>query len=81
MTHETSSYVWRQRTKFEATLAFSIMEPWERILSMIIYTFFAILLVSGLYHYLPHHVSIMCQRAIYYLWGEAGHKSLVSAAL
>lgn len=27
------NYLWRQRTKFEATLAFSMLEPWEKILS------------------------------------------------
>lgn len=26
-------YLWRQRIKLEATLAFSVMEPWERILA------------------------------------------------
>ncbi|KAI9567351.1 hypothetical protein HD554DRAFT_2024058 [Boletus coccyginus] len=63
-------YLWRQRTKFEATLAFSMLEPWEKILSMFIFTLFALLLASGLYQYLPQHVSIMRQRATYYLWGQ-----------
>ncbi|KAF8121776.1 hypothetical protein EV363DRAFT_871810 [Boletus edulis] len=71
------NYLWRQRTKFEATLAFSMLEPWEKILSMFVFMFFALLLVSGLYQYLPQHVSIMRQRAIYYLWGEDGEDRLL----
>jgi len=70
-------YLWRQRTKFEATLAFSMLEPWEKILSMFIFTFFALLVASGLYQYLPQHVSIMRQRATYYLWGQDGEDRLI----
>lgn len=100
-------YLWRQRTKFEATLAFSMLEPWEKILSstfsfctkhymmlrrpcessqdkisygkftVFIFTFFALLVASGLYQYLPQHVSIMRQRATYYLWGQDGEDRLI----
>ncbi|KAF8556218.1 hypothetical protein OG21DRAFT_1409469 [Imleria badia] len=71
------NYLWRQRTKFEATLAFTMLEPWEKMLSMLIFTLFALLLVSGLYQYLPQHVSIMRQRATYYLWGQDGDDRLL----
>ncbi|KAG8213246.1 hypothetical protein J3R82DRAFT_11715, partial [Butyriboletus roseoflavus] len=71
------NYLSRQRLKFEATLAFSMLEPWEKILSMIIFMFFTLLLVSGLYQYLPQHVSIMRQRATYYLWGQDGDERLL----
>ena len=27
-----SNYFWRQRAKVEATLGFSMLEPWEKIL-------------------------------------------------
>lgn len=39
--------------------------------------FFTLLLVSGLYQYLPQHISIMRQRAIYYLWGQDGDDRLL----
>ena len=93
-----SNYLWRQRTKFEATLAFSMLEPWEKFLSstffwcflvwvivqrsygtsaVAIFMFLALLLLSGLYQYLPQHVSIMRQRVIYYLWGQDGDDRLL----
>ncbi|KAH0833101.1 hypothetical protein J3R83DRAFT_12094, partial [Lanmaoa asiatica] len=71
------NYLWRQRMKFEATLAFSMLEPWEKILSMVIFTFLTLLLASGLYRYLPQHMSIMRQRATYYLWGQDGDDRLL----
>lgn len=99
------NYLWRQRLKFEATLAFSMLEPWEKVLSseylyikhqtmlsscesppyrisygkfaVVIFTFFTLLLASGLYQYLPQHVSIMRQRATYYLWGQDGDDRLL----
>ncbi|KAG9315053.1 hypothetical protein JVU11DRAFT_4165 [Chiua virens] len=78
-----SNYLWRQRIKFEATLAFSMLEPWEKLLftadeisyrnfAVVILTFFTLLVVSGLCRYLPAHVSIMRERAAYYLFGQDG---------
>ncbi|KAI6009319.1 hypothetical protein EDC04DRAFT_2581609 [Pisolithus marmoratus] len=71
------NYFWRQRTKLEATFAFSMMEPWEKLLCMVIFTFFTLLLISGLYQYLPEHISTMQRRASYYLWGQDGDDWLV----
>ncbi|KAF9223509.1 hypothetical protein BS17DRAFT_145176 [Gyrodon lividus] len=104
------NYLLRQRTKFEATLAFSMLEPWEKILcskyilsllpnqtpaithlftciiirrkshrelAVIIFTFFTLLVASGLYQYLPQHLFIMQQRATYYLWGQDGDDRLL----
>lgn len=45
--------------------------------TVFIFTFFAFFLVSGLYKYLPQHVSIMRQRATYYLWGQDGDDRLL----
>ncbi|KAI6013360.1 hypothetical protein PISMIDRAFT_677159 [Pisolithus microcarpus 441] len=70
-------YLWRQRTKLEATLAFSMMEPWEKLLCMVIFTLFTLLLISGLYQYLPEHLFIMQRRASYYLWGQDGDERLL----
>ncbi|KAF9234121.1 hypothetical protein BU15DRAFT_52984 [Melanogaster broomeanus] len=71
------NYISRQRTKFEATLAFSMLEPWEKVLCMIIFTFFTLLVVSGLYRFLPQHLFIMQQRATYYIWGQSADDRLL----
>ena len=46
-------------------------------LVVFVFTFFALLLASGLYQYLPQHVSIMRQRVAYYLFGQDGDDRLL----
>ncbi|EIW84083.1 hypothetical protein CONPUDRAFT_119658 [Coniophora puteana RWD-64-598 SS2] len=70
-------YLWRQRVKVESTLAMSMLEPWEKLLCVIIATLFALLLMTGIYQYLPQHVSVMQKRAIYYLFGQEGEDSVL----
>ncbi|KIM58340.1 hypothetical protein SCLCIDRAFT_128380 [Scleroderma citrinum Foug A] len=70
-------YLGRQRMKFEATFAFTMLEPWEKLLCMIIFTFFTLLVLSGLYRYLPEHLFIMQKRASYYLWGQGGDERIL----
>ncbi|KAG2756637.1 hypothetical protein CY34DRAFT_808514 [Suillus luteus UH-Slu-Lm8-n1] len=65
-------YLWRQRVKFESTLALSMLEPWEKILCLIIFSLLTMLVMIGLFQYLPQHVMVMQRRAIYYLWGQEG---------
>ena len=45
--------------------------------AVVIFMFFALLVASGLYQYLPQHISIMRQRVIYYLWGQDGDERLL----
>ncbi len=33
---------------------------------------FCLLVISGLFKYLPHHLNVMQRRAVYYLWGQEG---------
>ncbi|KAG1781577.1 hypothetical protein EV702DRAFT_962474 [Suillus placidus] len=65
-------YLWRQRVKFESTLALSMLEPWEKVLCLIIFSLLTMLVMIGLFQYLPQHVMVMQRRAIYYLWGQEG---------
>ncbi|KAG1760388.1 hypothetical protein EV702DRAFT_985601 [Suillus placidus] len=61
-------YLWRQRVKFESTLALSMLEPWEKYQ----FSLLTMLVMIGLFQYLPQHVMVMQRRAIYYLWGQEG---------
>ncbi|KAH7919519.1 hypothetical protein BV22DRAFT_1022861 [Leucogyrophana mollusca] len=65
-------YLWRQRVKFESTLALTMLEPWEKLLCLIIISTLTMLVVTGLYSYLPQHLVDMQHRATYYLWGQEG---------
>jgi hypothetical protein len=37
-----------------------------------ILAFFCMLVVTGLFKHLPHHLDLMLRRAVYYLWGQEG---------
>ncbi|KAJ8590724.1 hypothetical protein M405DRAFT_789951 [Rhizopogon salebrosus TDB-379] len=65
-------YLWKQRVKFESTLALSMLEPWEKLLCLIIFSLLTLLVMIGLFQYLPQHVVVMQRRAMYYLWGQEG---------
>jgi hypothetical protein len=43
--------------------------------SVTIFAMLGLLLMTGLFKYLPHHVEVMTGRAIYYLWGEQNDTS------
>ncbi|KZT02931.1 uncharacterized protein LAESUDRAFT_601003, partial [Laetiporus sulphureus 93-53] len=65
------AFVWRRRMWLEMTFALSSVDDGalEEGASCFFWTLFA-LLTAGIYLYLPHHISYMCQRAKYYLLGR-----------
>jgi len=49
-----------------------MLEPWEKILLLSIFGTLFVLVLIGIFKYMPQHLLIMQQRATYYLWGEEG---------
>jgi len=41
-------------------------------LSVLMLGLFFSLVITGLFKYLPHHLNVMCRRAMYYLFGQEG---------
>ncbi|EDQ99856.1 uncharacterized protein LACBIDRAFT_315191 [Laccaria bicolor S238N-H82] len=70
-------FLWRRRMWFESTFVLSMLEPWEKFLMLTIFTVLFILVVTGLFKYLPHHLVIMRGRAMYYLWGQEGDERIL----
>ncbi|KIK63907.1 hypothetical protein GYMLUDRAFT_40116 [Collybiopsis luxurians FD-317 M1] len=54
-----------------------MLEPWEKLLLLIIFLTTFTLLVTGIVRYLPHHLSVMKGRAVYYIWGGETEESSV----
>ncbi|TDL20545.1 hypothetical protein BD410DRAFT_772507 [Rickenella mellea] len=69
-----AAFFWRRRMWVETTFALSMMEPWEKLLLLFIFSALTTLLVTGLYKYLPHHLHTMQTRARFYLLGQDGGK-------
>ncbi|KAJ8488606.1 hypothetical protein ONZ45_g10875 [Pleurotus djamor] len=70
-------FFWKRRVWFEATFAFSMLEPWEKIMLFMIMFVFAALFLTGAVKYFPTHLSIMRRRAVYYLIGQEGDEYLL----
>jgi len=54
----------------DGTFGTGMLEPWEKLLLLTIFLTTFILLVTGIVRYLPHHISVMKTRAVYYIWGS-----------
>ncbi|KAF9527244.1 hypothetical protein CPB83DRAFT_427834 [Crepidotus variabilis] len=70
-------FFWRWRMWFESTFVFSMLEPWEKVMLLIIISFLFLLLGSSVLKYLPQHLRFLRGRAVYYLWGQDGDERLL----
>ncbi|TFK96497.1 hypothetical protein BDV98DRAFT_493651, partial [Pterulicium gracile] len=62
--------LWRPWVWFESTFALSMLEDWEKVLLLTIFGSLLLLVITGLFKYLPQHILIMRSRAAYYLLGS-----------
>ncbi|KZV76879.1 hypothetical protein PENSPDRAFT_679894 [Peniophora sp. CONT] len=65
-----AGFLFRWRLWFECTFAFTMLEPWEKGLLIIIAAIVFTLLAKGIFQYLPMHLVFLYQRAKYYLHGS-----------
>lgn len=49
----------------------------EHSMAVTIFAFLFVLVFTGIFKYLPHHLVIMRGRAVYYLWGQEGDERLL----
>ncbi|EMD32459.1 hypothetical protein CERSUDRAFT_99539 [Gelatoporia subvermispora B] len=61
--------LWRRRIWFETTFALSMLEPWEKVLVMMLLYAALLLLGTGVALYLPQHLAFLHARAAYYFLG------------
>ncbi|KAG6864731.1 hypothetical protein C0991_007473 [Blastosporella zonata] len=69
-------FIWRRRMWFESTFVLSMLEPWEKVLLVTLFFMSFVLVMTGIFKYLPEHVSLMLRRAMYYLWGQEGDERI-----
>jgi len=62
--------MWRCKMWVWTTFAFSMLEPWEIILLLTIFSVFFLLVITGLFKYLPQQLVFLQLRSAYYLWGQ-----------
>lgn len=64
------AYLWRKRLWFETTFALSMLQPWEKVLLLTVWSTLLILLATGFWLYFPHHLAFVVGRTKYYLLGQ-----------
>ncbi|KDQ51899.1 hypothetical protein JAAARDRAFT_139577, partial [Jaapia argillacea MUCL 33604] len=67
-----STFIDRRITWVNATFALSMLEPWERFVMWTLWSFLLILFITGVFKYLPHHLSFIQRRTTYYMFGHEG---------
>ncbi|KAK0455464.1 uncharacterized protein EV420DRAFT_1234681, partial [Desarmillaria tabescens] len=69
---QVAFFFWRWRIWFEATFALTVLEPWEKIVLLVIMFISVTFFLAALFRYLPEQVEKMERRVMYYLWGQEG---------
>ncbi|OJA18886.1 hypothetical protein AZE42_06284 [Rhizopogon vesiculosus] len=72
-TYSFGEHVWRYKVVIETTLAISVLEPWEKVVFLIVLSLLALLLATGCVRFLPLQFVGMRYRLAYYLWGNEGN--------
>ncbi|KAL4250176.1 hypothetical protein ABKN59_006507 [Abortiporus biennis] len=62
--------LWRWRVWFEITFALSMLQPWEKVVIMLMLHISLMFFMSTAYYYLPSHFAIIKTRTLYYLLGQ-----------
>ncbi|KAF4566291.1 hypothetical protein EYR36_011707 [Pleurotus pulmonarius] len=74
---KVAQFFWRRWMWFEATFVFSMLEPWEKVMLLMMAFIFTSLFFTGMVKYFPPHVTLMRRRAMYYLLGQEGDEYLL----
>ncbi|GLB41050.1 putative small subunit of serine palmitoyltransferase-like [Lyophyllum shimeji] len=71
-------FLWRTRMWIESTFAFTVMEQWEKLLVLTIFTVTFFIVMAWLIEALPQRLVLTYHRAIYYLWGHEGNGRIIT---
>ncbi|PIL27150.1 hypothetical protein GSI_10291 [Ganoderma sinense ZZ0214-1] len=74
------AFLWRQRFWIETTSGLSVLEPWEKILTLALLYFLLTLVFTGVYKVVPQQAPLLYRRTLYYLFGSEGSDSALSVA-
>ncbi|KAI0073844.1 hypothetical protein K474DRAFT_1602620 [Panus rudis PR-1116 ss-1] len=64
------AFLWRKRIWIESTMGLSVLEPWEKILVLVVFYLTLTLVITGLYKLVPQQTVQLQKRLLYYFLGE-----------
>ncbi|KAI1792221.1 hypothetical protein LXA43DRAFT_887735 [Ganoderma leucocontextum] len=75
------AFLWRQRFWIETTSGLSLLEPWEKLLTLALLYFLLTLVFTGLYKFVPQQAPLLYRRTLYYLFGSEGSEVAAMSVL
>ncbi|KAI0794892.1 hypothetical protein C8Q75DRAFT_803738 [Abortiporus biennis] len=81
-----AAYFWRWRVFLETTSGATVIDPWEKVITFIVFYLLLFLVITGVVKLMPQQLALFHRRSLYYFWGhesEEGHavQKLVSGWL
>lgn len=73
------AFLWRRRMWVETTMGLSVLEPWEKVMILLIFYLLLTITATGVYRFLPQQLDVLHQRMAYYFFGHEADKSGVQA--
>ncbi|EKM53101.1 uncharacterized protein PHACADRAFT_52265, partial [Phanerochaete carnosa HHB-10118-sp] len=68
------AFFWRRRVWFETTMGLSVLEPWEKVMILVVFFLLLTITATGMYKYLPQELDVIQQRMVYYFFGQEADK-------
>ncbi|KAF9443473.1 hypothetical protein P691DRAFT_679454, partial [Macrolepiota fuliginosa MF-IS2] len=62
---------WRLQLWFECTFGLTVMDPWEQMVVLTLFTIVSSLVYTGLVYYFSQQLAGLQRGMMYYLWGHA----------
>ncbi|KAI0084954.1 hypothetical protein BDY19DRAFT_897509 [Irpex rosettiformis] len=69
-TNSIGALLWRGRMCVESTLGLSIMEPWEKVATLMFFYSLLLLTFTSVWKFTPLQLSLLQERLTYYFYGH-----------
>ncbi|KAI0683516.1 hypothetical protein C8Q76DRAFT_317879 [Earliella scabrosa] len=71
-----AAFLWRRRLWIEVTCGLSLLEPWEKVITLAIFYLLLTLVVTAVFQFMPQQAPRLYHRSRYYLFGSEGGVSV-----
>ncbi|GJE93990.1 hypothetical protein PsYK624_101570 [Phanerochaete sordida] len=69
------AFLWRRRMWLETTMGLSVLEPWEKLMILVIFYLLITVTATGVYRFLPQQLDVLHSRTVYYFFGHEASQS------
>ncbi|KAI0777970.1 hypothetical protein BC629DRAFT_1441192 [Irpex lacteus] len=69
-TNPIGALIWRKRMWVETTLGLSLLEPWEKLMTLLLFYCLLLLTMTSVLRFTPLQLSLFQERLTYYFYGH-----------